>query len=73
MENLTQRKARNDDLIERMLNGEKLSYMDASATWFPPRPMACRVFKRATVLEQGDQHSSDGVTSLDDYKKSKSS
>ena len=33
------RKEKNDALLERYHAGETLSYIDPSATWFPPRPM----------------------------------
>jgi hypothetical protein len=32
------RSERNKDLVERTLKGEKISYCDASDTWFPERP-----------------------------------
>lgn len=33
------RKAKNDDLIRRMREGEDLKLYNASDTWFPPRPI----------------------------------
>lgn len=30
---------RNRDLVQRVRNGESINLVDASATWFPPRPI----------------------------------
>lgn len=34
-----QRKKENDALIEKMRNGESLSMVSVSSTWYPPRPV----------------------------------
>jgi hypothetical protein len=33
------RKERNEDIVKRMKNGEDLSTIERSATWWPPRPI----------------------------------
>lgn len=33
------RKKRNDELLLRFKNGESMALIDATATWFPPRPI----------------------------------
>lgn len=43
--NEIQRKAHNDDLINRMRRGESMSLCKASDTWFPPRPVIKKKFK----------------------------
>lgn len=44
------RKDLNNELIQRMRNGEDLSKFDASASWYPPRPNTKKDFKAIQQL-----------------------
>lgn len=49
------RAKRNQDLIERMKNGESLALIDQTKTWYQPRPIIKKDPKALDVLFKGDK------------------